>query len=175
VLAQGRDDRAGNADDPAVGSGLGQTKDDLTRRSLGERGANPHWASVQTHVAATQSGHLAPAQTGERGQQYQSAVTRVVTAVGPAVGGHLPKRPVGHGPGRADLLCGAHYTTALETQPVAATGKLANITHRTAAHQLGELEDLDDGQQGAFGRVLTTRTPDPRGAGGGHQRFPPVR
>jgi hypothetical protein len=50
---------------------------------------------------------------------------------------------------------------ALETEPVAAAGKLADVTHRTAAHQLGEMEDLGDGQHRALGRVLTARAPDP--------------
>ena len=40
VLAQGRDDCAGNADDPVASSGLGRPEDDLTRGSLGDGGAN---------------------------------------------------------------------------------------------------------------------------------------
>jgi len=38
-----------NADDPAPSPGLPRLKSDLTRRSLGERGANPHRASIQVH------------------------------------------------------------------------------------------------------------------------------
>jgi len=39
--------------------------------------------------------------------------------------------------------------------------KLADVAHRTAADQLGELENLGDGQDRAFRWVLTARTPDP--------------
>jgi len=72
VLAQGRDDRAGNADDPAASSGLGRPEDDLTRGSLGERGANPYRASFQIQVAAGKSGRFRPSAEGQFVAQAQA-------------------------------------------------------------------------------------------------------
>jgi len=84
-----------------------------------------------------------------------------VITVGLAIGGHRPDRLIGHRPCRVDLGCGPHHAIALETQPVAAAGQLADVADRAAAHQLGELEDLGDGQDRAFRRVLAARAPDP--------------
>jgi hypothetical protein len=48
----------------------------------------------------------------------------------------------------------AHLTVPLEAQPVAVCRELADVADRSAAHQLGEREDLGDGRHRSLGHVL---------------------
>jgi len=51
----------------------------------------------------------------------------------------------------------------LESKAVAAARKTANIADRAAADQLGQLEDLGDGQDRALWGLLASGSPDTAG------------
>src|SRR5262249_17411767 len=86
-----------------------------------------------------------------------------MVAVGPAVEGRRPQCLLGIGPGPVDLGGSAHLAIALESEPVATARELAEIADRTAADQLGQLEDLGDGQDRALWSLFTSRSPDAAG------------
>jgi hypothetical protein len=108
-------------------------------------------------------GDFTPSEAGEGGQQDQRAEAPIVVAVGPAVEGHGPQCALGVGPAQVDLGHGMHLTVPLKSQAVTAACELPDIADRAAADQFGQLEDLGDGQDRAFGCCFASGSPDAAG------------
>src|SRR6266542_4224269 len=69
MVAQGRDDRIGNADSPTTGAGLQRAECDLTApcTRVREGRAHRHQARLQVKIAPLECGDLTPAQAREGG------------------------------------------------------------------------------------------------------------
>jgi hypothetical protein len=77
------------------------------------------------------------------------------------VQGHCPQRPLRFRPARVQLRPGSHFPVHAEPEPVTASWQLAYIADRMTADELGQLEDLGDGQDGPLRRLFITSTANP--------------
>jgi len=126
--------------------------------SLGRADADDACGQVQ--VAAPERGCFSPAQTGEGGQEHESAVAPVMVVVGSAVLAHGPQSRFGGRPAGVDVRCGAHGAMPPVPQPVTAIRQAPDVADRAAADQFGQFEDLCHGQDRAFGCPLGSGAPD---------------
>ena len=74
---------------------------------------------------------------------------------------HQPQRAPSRSSCVVDLRCCTHPPIGAEAEPVAAAGQLANVADRSAADNLGQVENLRDREHRAFGSVLLASAPDP--------------